>query len=224
MTKKFFMMEIALFLAVAIGISTAYTEQTGEDADPVLEFYVNQAEEAYVESDPYTRNLRFTFLAYSYYKQLGRKGIVERLDSVVTRYFMTGIQIDSTTIVVEATSNIPEPTFSYRNIFSDSFLHNFYPNDTGSADLAIGFDTPGFEETLPTGVAVIDREEYILKRLHMFFQNPVGFKRLTRSFLIKEQNGFIFPDSIWEIGAKQGVFSTDYYKLETNIQQVQLLR
>jgi len=137
---------------------------------------------------------------------------------------MTGSKIDSTQVVAEPTAEIPAPTFAFPNIFAESYIYNFFPNDVGDENIAIGFDTPGSEDTLPTGVAVIDREEYYLKRLHLYFQNPNGFKRLTRSYLLKEQNGFIFADSIWELSAKRGVFSTEYYRLDTDIGQLQLIR
>ena len=190
----------------------------------MLDFYVTQAKEAFEESKTHSNNFRYTFLANTYYKQIGRGGVVERLDTSITRYFMTGTQIDSTQVVAEPTSDIPVPSFRFPNIFTESYIHNFFPNDIGEENIAIGFDTPGSEDTLPAGLAVIDREEYKLRRLHLYFQNPDGFKRLTRSYLLKEQNGFIIADSIWELSAKYGVFSTEYYRLETDIGQLQLIR
>ncbi len=220
MTKRFFQITAAQILAAIFFMSAFAQEQT----DPVLDFYVSQANEAFEESKSFSNNFRYTFLAFTHYKQIGRGGIVERLDTSITRYFMTGSSIDSTQVVAEPTSEMPAPIFIYPNIFAESYIHNFFPNDIGEEDIAIGFDTPGSEDTLPAGVAVIDREEYNLKRLHLYFQNPDGFKRLTRSYLVKEQYGFVFADSIWELGAKRGVFSTEYYRLETDIGQLQLIR
>ena len=220
MTKRFLQIPAALILAAILFISALAQEPT----DPVLGFYVTQANKAFEKSELRLEEVRYTFLASSHYKQIGRGGIVERLDTAITRYFMSGSRIDSTQVVVEPTSEMPAPTFAFPNIFAESYIYNFFPNDIGEEDIAIGFDTRGSEDTLPAGLAVIDRAEYKLKRLHLYYQNPDGFKRLTRSYLLKEQNGFIFADSIWELNAKHGVFSTEYYRLDTDIGQLQLIR
>ena len=220
MTKRFFQIPAALILAAILFITVPAQEET----DPVLGFYVTQANKAFEKSELRSEEVRYTFLASSHYKQIGRGGIVERLDTAITRYFMSGSRIDSTQVVVEPTSEMPAPTFAFPNIFAESYIYNFFPNDIGEEDIAIGFDTRGSEDTLPAGLAVIDRAEYKLKRLHLYYQNPDGFKRLTRSYLLKEQNGFIFADSIWELNAKHGVFSTEYYRLDTDIGQLQLIR
>jgi hypothetical protein len=109
-------------------------------------------------------------------------------------------------------------------VFDDLFEHKFFPNDIGGQDLAIGFTPITVDDTLPNGIAVIDREEHDLKYLYLYFPNPDGYKRLTRSFRFEQFSGYTFPDSIWEVGAKQGIFTTDYYRLESKIENFQLLR
>ena len=220
MTKRFFQIIAALILASILFISALAEEQ----ADAVLGFYVSQARKPFEKSELRSENMRYTFLASSHYKQIGRGGVVERLDTAITRYFMSGNRIDSTQVVAEPTSEMPAPTFAFPNIFAESYIFKFFPNDIGEENIAIGFDTPGSEDSLPAGLAVIDREEYKLKRLHLYYQNPDGFKRLTRSYLLKEQHGFIFADSIWELNARHGVFSTEYYRLDTEIGPLQLIR
>ena len=220
MTKRFFQITAALILTSIFFIAALAQEET----DPVLGFYVTQAKKAFEMSELRSQKMHFTFLVSSYYQQIGRGGIVERLDTAITRYFMTGNRIDSTQVVAEPTSEMPDPTFAFPNIFAESYIYNFFPNDVGEENIAIGFDTPGSEDSLPAGLAVIDRQEYKLKRLYLYYQNPDGFKRLTRSYLLKEQNGFIFADSIWELNAKHGVFSTEYFRLDTDIGPLQLIR
>ena len=31
---------------------------------------------------------------------------------------------------------------------------------------------------------------------------------------------YIFPDSIWEVGSREGIFSTENYRLETSISSI----
>lgn len=109
-------------------------------------------------------------------------------------------------------------------MFVDSFGHGFFPNDTGARELAISFENISSSDTLPSGIAVIDREEFTLLSAYLFYPREEGFKRLTRSFRFSDNAGFNFPDSVWEVAARQGIFSTEYYRLETKIKEIQLLR
>lgn len=195
-----------------------------EGIDPVLQFYVKQADSVFGRTELKENDLRYSFLAFTYFKRIGRKGVVERLDSSVTRYFCSGKSIDSTQVLLEPENSIPQITFGYPNVFTEHYEHNFFPNDIGDTNLAIGFDNFSSTDTLPTGVAVIDRDDYALHRLYLYFPNTKDYKRLTRSFRFAEFSGLVFPDSIWEVGAKQGVFTVEYYRMETEIGQLQFLR
>ena len=80
MTKRFFQIIAALILASILFISALAEEQ----ADAVLGFYVSQARKTFEKSELRSENMRYTFLASSHYKQIGRGGVVERLDTATT--------------------------------------------------------------------------------------------------------------------------------------------
>jgi len=211
-------------MAVLSAFSGFFHETSADETDPVLKFYVSQADSAFVRTSLRNRPVNYSFLAFTYFKSIGKKGVVTRLDSTVTRYFCSGATLDSTQTLVEPKGKIPKLTFTFSNVFTEDYGHNFFPNDIGNQDLAIGFDSYSEPDTLPSGIAVVDREDYVLRRLYLYYPNPEGYKRLTRSFRLAEFGGYVFPDSIWEVGAKQGIFSTEFYRLETGIEQIQLLR
>jgi hypothetical protein len=224
MKKRIFRSTALLIFA---SVSIIYAQRAGSDTeeiDPVLQFYINQADSVFRQTNVNDSNLHYSFMAFTYYKSIGRHGVVARLDSTVSRYFCTGSKIDSSQILVEPQHSIPEITISYPNVFTDYFEHKFFPNDVGDIELAIGFDNPDVKDTLPTGIAIINRDNYVLHRLYLYYPNTVYYKRLTRSYRLSEFSGLIFPDSIWEVGAKQGIFSTEYYRLETEIGQLQFLK
>ena len=221
MRKNFFSVSI---LAVLWAFSLESRDASAEDIDPVLKFYASEADTAYTTSNVWKSQIRFSFQAFTYYKKLGRGGVVTRIDSTVVRYFCTGTLIDSTQTLLKAKSDLPEPEFRYPNVFTENFGHSFFPNDVGSRDLAIGFDVSPPNDTLPDGIAVIDREEFILRRLYLYFPPQKGYKRLTRTYRFADFGVYVFPDSICEVGATEGIFSADFYRLETKIENIQLLR
>ncbi|HEX2897801.1 MAG TPA: hypothetical protein VHP63_07110 [candidate division Zixibacteria bacterium] len=213
----FFSIILSFYLPIAYSI-------LAEDADPVLNYYVSYADTNFVSSNSNLAASKYSFVALTYYKSIGKKGVVTRLDSTVVRYFCSGESVDSSVTLVKSDGKIPELTFLCPNVFIDSFGHGFFPNDTGGRELAISFENISSSDTLPSGIAVIDREEFSLRAAYLFYPNQTGYKRLTRSFRFSDKAGFNFPDSVWEVGAKQGIFSTEYYRLETGIKEIQLLR
>ncbi len=222
MRKNFFQVFAWAVLSV-FSVIPAVSEP--EDADPVLKFYVSQADSAFARTNLTELSLKYSFVALTYFKGIGRKGVASSFDSTISRYFCSGATVDSTQILVESKGKIPGLTFSYPNVFTAEYGHNFFPNDIGGQDLAIGFTSYSEPATGgPSGIAVIDRESYLLRLLYLYYPNQKGYKRLTRSFRLAQIDGYIFPDSIWEVGAKEGIFLAEYYRLETGIEQIQLLR
>jgi len=195
-----------------------------EDIDPVLNFYVANADTTFTNSDSDISSLKFSFVALTYYKSIGKKGVVTRLDSTVIRYFCNGESVDSSVTLVKPKGKVPDVKFHCPNVFVDSYAHGFFPNDIGGQDLAISFENIISPDTLPSGIAVIDREKFKLRTAYLFYPNQKGYKRLTRSYRFNDNSGFNFPDSVWEVGAKQGIFSMEFYRLETSIKEIQLLR
>lgn len=221
MRKNFFH---TLKWAVLSLYSMLYASLSSQEPDPVLKFYVSQADSTFEKSTLSRQSIKYSFEAATYFKSIGRGGAVKNIDSSIVRYFCNGTTLDSHVTQLQANHHLPEITFIYPNVFEESFEHKFFPNDIGGEDLAIGFSNDSTSDHLPDGIAVLDREEFNLKNLYMYFPDPEGYKRLTRSFRFSQFSGFTFPDSIWEVGAKQGIFSTEYYRLETKISNIQLLR
>lgn len=221
MRKRIFFTTILVVSSLILPLfSTSHTQEL----DPILNYYVSNADTAFAKSDTAQNASKYSFLAFTYYKAIGRGGVVTRLDSAVNRYFCTGETVDSIQLLTETKKRLPRPVLYYPNVFVASYEHKFFPNDIGSQDLAINFENISELDSLPSGIAVIDRKKFTLRNIYLYYPRQKGYKRLTRSFRFDDTGGFVFPDSIWEVGAKQGVFSTEYYRLETGIEQIQLLR
>jgi len=188
--------------------------------DPVLKFYCTQSAAANERADPLQRDLSFALTATTHYKRIASDGHVIRVDTAVVQYFFSGGGLDSQTVRSQPSEKARPLPWSVPDFFSDHYLHTFYPNDTGGAELAIGFDTPTAEDTLPVGLAIIDRDNYLLRRLYLYYAHRPGYRRFSLGYRFREHDGYLFPDSVWEVGAKEGIFSTEDYRWEAKVDTV----
>ena len=195
-----------------------------EESDPILEFYVKRGSSVFSSRNPLERAVNFSFMARTYYKKIDNKGEVKKIDSAfITQYYSFG-QLDSLLWDSLKTSQFIEFEYEFPNVFDKKYLYNFYPNDTGAVDLPIGFDTDSTNFEYPIGVVIIDRNLYSLKWLYLHYPNESSHKRYSRSFRFTNIDNYIFPDSIWVVGAKRGIFSTENYRIETGIYNIEIYR
>ena len=211
----FILMILTLFFSVVLA---------QDKEDPILEFYSKRAKEVFNARQPDLSGLAYTFLVKTYYKPLDKRSNPILTDSLIEQYFYSFGQLDSTVVISKPSHFSDKPNLEVTNIFSGEYSFYFYPNDTGGANLAIGFDSYDFDPKLPVGFAVIDRERYFLKWLYLYKMADRKDLRNSRWLRFTEYEGYIFPDSVWELKANVGVFSTDYYRLETGLSNFEISR
>lgn len=192
--------------------------------DPILSYYWKRADATLTSGDPHARGLSYSFLATSYYKEIRDEGKIAWVDSVKRAYFYSFGNLDSTVTRREPTRKIRDIRLDYVNVFGDQYYLNDFPNDTGGPSIAIGFDSDTTRPDIPTGIAVIDRTNYFLRWLYLHYPDEPGFRRFTRSFRFTVQDGFIFPDSIWEVATQDGLFYSTSYRLETRFDSLTIYR
>lgn len=208
----------AIVLAVTLSATDKYSE------DQVLEFYCTQAATHNLSTNPFANGVQAAATAHILFERVASDGRITSVDTAVVRYWFTGGIVDSQVVRSATSDGIPQVTFGPPPVFSEGYLFTFFPNDPGREMLSIGFDTPDDSTTLPVGLAVIDRDKYVLRRLYLHYPRLKGYKRLSRGFRLTEFEGYVFPDSIWEVGSKEGVFSTEHYRLEARIDSVSISR
>jgi hypothetical protein len=211
------MLTLVIVVAISRGAFPA------ED-DPILDFYCSSAGANFEGRNPLTHGATFRFRATSILSTFAGGGVAYVTDSTVSDYYYSFGQSDSTCTIVSSQGKMPAFEFAAPNVFGDSLIHSFFPNDTGGAELPIGFDSPLAESGAPNGIAVIDRSTYATKRLYLFYPNKVGYKRLSRIYNFTMRDEYLFPESIVEQGAISGIFTTSYYRMETRLTAIQLIR
>jgi len=196
----------------------------GQDdaGDPVLDFYCQRAASAFRSADPAQSGTAYSFRATSYYWQLESGTPPKQVDSSVTDFYFSFGQLDSSRTRTEASDRFNFLDLSIPPIFEGPYFFNFFPNDTGGVEIAIGFDTDSTDTTFPTGLAILNRDRCTLERIYLCYPNIENHRRFSRGLRLTTVNGRVYPDSAWIIGAKYGVFSTDHYRIETRIDSLKV--
>lgn len=197
---------------------------SADNNDPILDYFTMRAKEVCKSRNPFDAGVNYSFTAKTNYYRIEDNGILRRTDSSIVNYFYSFGEQDSIVIIVEPKNNQDQPDFNYLNIFNNNYIYNFFPNDTGGEDISIGFDSKFNSDNQPIGFVVINREFFYLKMLHLYYLHDRHDKRISKSYRFIELGGFIFPDSIWEIKAKRGILSVDYYRTETGISDIRIYR
>jgi hypothetical protein len=195
-----------------------------DDTDPILEFYKKRADEVYKSRNPFNAGVNYSFIAKTYYYVIEDDGFLKCIDSSIIKYFYSFGDQDSTIEVVSSNNKQDQPEFNYQNIFINDYLFNFFPNDTGGENISIGFDSKVFSYEQPVGFVILNRNLFFMKMLHLYYNHERRDKRISKSFRFIEHEGFVFPDSLWEIKAKRGILSVDYYRTETGITDIHIYR
>lgn len=190
--------------------------------DPVMNFYVSRSKALINSSNPLKRGISFSYTAKTYYKQIKRGGIVEFIDSSLATYYFNFGKLDS--VVTEYSEEVeqPEVIFDFPNIFEDEYIFSFFPNDSGGEDIAIGFEIDSIDHSVPVGIAIIDRNLFFPKWLYMHYPKNEKGEKLSRSYRFVDINGFLFPDSVWDVGTRYTFFSRENYRIESKISDITL--
>jgi hypothetical protein len=213
---------LGLILALICIAYVSVLAERDSTSDPVLRFYCEKARSTCSDRNPIEQGLSFSFTTATYIKKLDRRGEVTAVDTATADLFFSNGKLDSQRTAGLSTGAFSPPEFAYPNVFASDYRFNLFPNDTGGAYLAIGFDSDSADDPRPVGLAIINRYDYSLHRLYLFYPHREGFKRFSRILHFIERDGYVFPDSISEVAVKAGIFSSDHYRREIVISNIRV--
>lgn len=219
MSTKTWLGSAALGLFLIVGVAV----YAGMDAD-VLRYYWNRADATLKSRDPLETGARFSFVARTYQKKIGKLGEITSIDSATVQYFYSFGNLDSTATLQGDPKQLRRTDLIFPNIFDSTYLLNDYPNDISDSALAIGFDTDSTAHKDPVGLALIDRRTYLPQWAYLYYPDSSGFRRFSRSFRLAEHDGLVFPDSVWIVAIKDEFLFSTTYRLETGISRFTVYR
>lgn len=185
--------------------------------DRILNYYTNSSARVMDAVDSLLSNSRYSFDVFSCWEKL-EKGKVVHADTLKARLYYSGFELDSQTVELKTADRFEEIDFFAPNVMAMDYSFNFYPNDTGGVDLAIGFDTDSLADPRPVGLAIIDRNLFYPHRLHLAYPSESTRENLTQTYSFSLQAGsFVFPDTVTDNVSQMGVLFQEHYRRTTAI-------
>jgi len=218
--KKIHVFPVVLSVALILGLAG---HSRTEEPDPVLKYYWDNAAETARATNPSNTDVSYKITARTFCHRIGSGGSIASTDTVNCEYFYTGNRLDSLRAGEGKEACARKADLTIPHIFDNSYELSLFPNDTGGAGLAIGLTSDSTATGQPDGLLVIDRKSYVMKNLYLYYPDKEGYRRFTRSFRLIESQGFVFPDSVWEVGTKLGIFSSENYRTETGVTDIIIL-
>ena len=206
-----------LLLSAALAATSVPAENPDQAA---LDYYWSGAQKAAAAHDPAEAGVTYSFTARSYYRVTDDHGLTVRIDSLIARYFYTGEKLDSQVTRSGDPGKFSRLDLSVPPLFGEDFHLNFYPNDTGGERLAIGFVADSTVAGLSDGLIVLDRNSYHPLQMYLYYRNYQDYKRYTRALRFTDVGEWFFPDSVWTVATRTGIFATESYRLETGISDI----
>lgn len=216
---KFLVIITILGLTVLSGFGATALAQV---SDPVLDYYWQKAAQVALDTDPNIAGVSYQLTARTFKHSIERDGEISATDTVVQTLYFTDGELDSAIVVGDAESDQLIPTLTFPSVFDMDFDSHLFPNDTGGVDFPIGFLTDSARPEYPDGLAVIDRYQYHLRSLYLSYNNQDNYRRFSRSYRFVVVDDYLFPDSVWEIATRLGVFSSESYRMETGITDIRV--
>jgi len=207
---------LTIFIILILYASTALSQEE-ISTDPVLDYYLQRAKAVYKTCNPDETGAAYSFIARSYLSELQRNGIIDLTDSSIVKYFFSFGNMDSQIVKISTIGKLDSLDFSYPNLFENDYDFNFYPHDIGGNNISIGIDSDATKNLKPVGIAVIDRNNYVLRRLYLYYPNEDRYKKYSKVISFIDHKGIVFPDSINTTFLKAGIFSTNHFRLLTVI-------
>ena len=213
-----------ILIVFVVLVVFALTVAAQEETDEILDFYQKRAGEVFKSRNPLEAGVTYSFESTTYHKSFDKDYNIFIKDSTVEKYFFSFGKLDSIQIITPPKKSIDSLDFTYPNVFTGEYKYNFFPNDTGGNEISIGYDSYEYNTSLPVGIATIDRDRYFLKNLYLHIMNSKSIYRRSKAIRFIELEGYVFPDSLWELKTKRGIFSTEFYRIETGIKNIKIQR
>ncbi len=216
---KFLTITAILGMTVLSGFGAITVAQ---DADPVLDYYWQKAGQTALRTNPNIAGVSYRMTARTFKHSIERDGSISATDTVVQTLYFTGGELDSAIVTGDEESDQLIPSLTFPSIFDMDYDPHLFPNDTGGIDFPIGFLTDSTRPEYPDGLAVIDRYQYHLRSLYLSYNHQDDFRRFSRSYRFVVVDDYLFPDSVWEIATRLGVFFSESYRMETGISDIRV--
>jgi hypothetical protein len=200
-----------------IFIFSGWQGVAAENDGAAISFYLKKVDSVFSSSYIFDRGIDFLFKARAIYYKMDYRGNIRKADTAIYDIAYGSDGQRSADIIDSAAmaENIVPADFHFPRPWRDTLGYHlyFFPNDTGSGPLAIGFEGQMQDKgENPSGFFLIDRNHYVVNSMVTDFHKSEGDKTLSGSLRFGTLREFIIIDRL-EINESEILFTgTSYFK------------
>lgn len=203
---------IIIITALTIPAQSLFSET---ERDPVIQYYLDNIDDKLGENILFVDYVTVSAGADLVYNKINYRGKVDDVDTAAYVVSMKDgvINIEKTIDSAGVEQNVLPDTIRFVKPWELDCYFYFFPNDTGSGELAIGFG-PNHPDSgvAPAGLMLIDRETYELKKLFVHFRHRGNFERYSIEYHFHSRDFGVAPELIIFQGTFAGYFQHQYFR------------
>lgn len=203
---------LLLLMVVALFTGSGLTPQAASD-DVVMEYYLENVASVFSRDYLFETEKSFACQVRSIYRRTDYRGELNSIDTALFGLYGHHGKIDSITIVDSAAvgNNRFPGKLGLVRVWEAENSYYFFPNDTGAGRLAIGYEPVDSEaENPPSGFFNIDRYNFDLLALFVYFPDPPDNERLSRTFSFDRVDSVIVPRKLEIHATKMRFLGREY--------------
>jgi len=182
---------LCLFLAVILfEIRLSYADEP----DATMQYYLNNVGYIFNKNLIFSTGEKFTCHVRSILETTDYRGRQEDIDTAIYQLFYGDGALDSSHILDSA--DMEENTLPYNfdcpQLWKENLTFDFFPNDAGVGELAIGFESAFLDSTdANIGFFNLNRDNYYLTALFIHYPNPKEQEKISEVFIFDRLNDYI---------------------------------
>jgi len=217
-----------LTFLLLISVTPLYAGESGKvvsELDPTMKYYLDNTDKVFRDKYIFKTNARFSFEVRSIYQKTDYRGETQEIDTAIYKIFFTGDVRDSLTVLDSAglTENIFPDMIELIEPWKGGYNFYFFPRDTGSGRLAIGFSETG--ETGPgqaTGFFNINRDNFYLEDMIYHNPTPDNSYRLSLRYGFGRMGDYLIPGKYIIQIIKKDFFGWRYFSHSLEFMKIQI--
>jgi hypothetical protein len=184
-----------------------------QDDDAAVQFYVGNVGYVLDRNYLFNSDADFSFRARAILRTTDYRGKLKTIDTALYAVAWRSGEVYSVESLDSAdTGKVALPdSFLFLQPWRMDYSFYFFPNDTGSGRMAIGFEAGGpGKDSLPAGFFNINRDDFYLQSLFLHSRDVRGYEGLSKTYFFERSGKMILPVRLEESAVKAAFLGRRY--------------
>jgi hypothetical protein len=172
------------YIIIAVIFLIGLTVSADDDL-PALKYYISKVDSVLASEYLFNTDTEFSVSVESEYLRTNYRGEIDRFDTASWRMSFRDSKAAEITVIdsVNEDGNTPPDDFTIPPLWNDSCRYFFYPNDTGTGRLSIGFDFDNMNKNgLVSGLCSFNRDSHLMQTLILYYVDTGIVDHMSRVY------------------------------------------